>query len=67
MSKYNKTERLTENKLMVTREERGRRRGEIGEGDSEVRIGSYKVNKSQGCNVQHRDYSLCFIITLYGM
>ena len=30
---------------------------EIGEGDPEVQISSYKINKSQGCNVQHWEYS----------
>lgn len=40
----------------------------IGEGDLEVQtpnIFQYKVNKSQGCNTQHRDYSNNIII-LYG-
>ena len=27
----------------------------------------YKINKIQGCNVQHREYSQCFIITLNGV
>ena len=31
--------------------------GEMGEGGQKVQIASYKVNKSQGCNVQHGDYS----------
>ena len=29
----------------------------MGEGSQKVQIASYKVNKSQGCNVQHGDYS----------
>ena len=32
--------------------------GEIGEGDREVQTSSYKINKSQGYNAQHREYSM---------
>lgn len=36
-----------------------------GEREQEVQISSYKINKSQGCGVQHREY-VNTIITLYG-
>ena len=50
----------------VTSGERGGRGGEIGQGDEEVQTTRYKINKLQGCNVQHREYSQYFIITLNG-
>ena len=28
----------------------------IGERDEEVQISSDKINKSQGCNIQHKEY-----------
>lgn len=39
--------------------------GKIGEGDSEVHTTSYKIKKTWGCNIQHRDYIQYFIITLH--
>ena len=30
---------------------------EMGEGDYEVQTSSYRINKSQGHNVRHREYS----------
>lgn len=30
---------------------------EVGEGDREVKMSSYKMNQSCGCNVQCREYS----------
>ena len=30
---------------------------ELGEGGQKVQTSSYKIIKSQGCNVQHADYS----------
>ena len=35
----------------------GRGMGEIDERDEEVQNTSYRINKSQGYNVQHREYS----------
>ena len=32
-------------------------RSEVGDRDPEVKIFSYKINKSWGCNVQDRGYS----------
>ena len=32
-----------------------------------VQTTSYKINKSQGCNVQKRKYCQYFIITLHGV
>ena len=29
----------------------------IGKGDQEVHTTGHKINKSQGCHVQHREYS----------
>ena len=29
----------------------------MGEGGQKVQTSSYEINKSQGCNVQHGDYS----------
>ena len=59
MSKHCKIETLidTENKLMVARGEGGKHVGKIGEGDQEVKTSSYKINKSWGCNAQHREHS----------
>ena len=48
---------------MFTRRERGRKRSKIGHGDEEVQTSSYKKRKSQGCGIQHREYSGYFIIT----
>lgn len=31
--------------------------GEMSEGDQGARTSSYKINKSQGFNIQHGDYS----------
>ena len=45
------------NKLVVTRGERNWGVGKTGKGDQEVQTFSYKINKSQGCNVQHGEYS----------
>jgi len=53
----------TEKKLVVTSRERGGRRGKLGE---RYRL-RYKINKTQGCNVQHSEYGQCFIIMLIGM
>ena len=38
----------TKNKLVVARREGVGRMGEIGEGDKEVLMSNYKINKSQG-------------------
>lgn len=46
----------TENKLAVARGE-GWGKGKTGEGDDKVYTSSYKINESQGCNVQHMEYS----------
>ena len=55
----------TENKQEVVRGKgRGMGKGKIDEGDYEVQAASYKINKSQGSNGQHREYSQYFIITL---
>ena len=50
--KQNNTD--TENKLVVGRVWEV---GEIGETDQEVQTISYIINESQGCNVQHKEYS----------
>ena len=47
----------TEKKLVVT----------IGKGYLKVQTISYKINKSQDCNTQHREYNQYFIITLKTM
>ena len=52
---------------MVTSGGRSGGRGKIGEGAQEVQITRYKINRLQGCNVQHREYSQYFITTLYGV
>ena len=61
----NVTKRLvdTEKKLVIISGKRGRRRGNIPVGDSEV-ITRYKINKIQECNAQHREYSLLFLYVL---
>ena len=46
----------TENRLVVVRG-RGWRVEELSEGGQKVHTSSYKIIKSQGCNVQHGDYS----------
>ena len=46
-----------ENKLVVAGAEEGGEDGEIGEGNWEAQTSSYKINKLQGGNVQHREYS----------
>ena len=46
----------TENRSVVVRG-RGWRVEELGEGGQKVQTSSYKIIKSQGCNVQHADYS----------
>lgn len=64
---YNKTEtgsQRTSQWLQVGKE--------MGEGQQrgrglEVRTTRYKINKTQGCNVQHREYSKYFLITLNGL
>lgn len=33
------------------------RLGEMGEGDQKAQTSRYKINKSQGCNVQYDDYN----------
>ena len=38
-------------------------RDKVGIGDEEVQTAMYKVNKLQGCIVQHREYSQYFIVT----
>ena len=30
--------------------------GKIGEGDEEVQTSSYKISKSEGCNIQHKEH-----------
>ena len=42
---------------MVTRGEVEGEMSVIGEVDLEVQTSSYKINKSWGCNVEHREYS----------
>lgn len=42
---------------------RGGERGKIGDRDEEVQ--TYQINKIQGFNVQYKEYSLYFMITLY--
>ena len=57
MNKYNKTNRhIDTEKLVVTNWERVQE-GQIGVGDYEVQLLGIKLNKSQGYNVQHREYS----------
>ena len=41
----------TENKPVVIRREKSGGN----EGDEEVQTSSYKINKSWGCNIQHRE------------
>ena len=36
-------------------------------GIKRLQTASYKINKSQGYNLQHREYSHYFIISLYGV
>ena len=69
MNEYKKpeTDSDTENKLVVTSGETGWRRGKTGEGDLEIQTTKYKINKIQGCYVQHREYNQYFIITLNGV
>ena len=45
----------TENRLVVARGG-GRRVGKMGEGGQKVQTSSYKINKSQRCNIQYGDY-----------
>ena len=40
---------------MVTSRELGGMKGQEGEGDGEVEITMYKMNKLQGCILQHRE------------
>ena len=54
----------TENKSVLTSGERGGESSKIRKGDYEVQITRYKINKIQGYNVQHREYTQYFIITL---
>ena len=45
--------------------EMSEQRAKRNEGNKEVQITRYKINKLQGCNVQHRVYIQYFIMTLY--
>ena len=56
-----------ENKLVVTSGEMAWGRSKIGKGCEEVQTTRYKINKLQGCNVQHKKYIQHFIITLNGV
>lgn len=40
--------------------------GDEGEGDEAVQTSGYKINKSQGCDVQHRKIVDNIVTTLYG-
>ena len=46
----------SENKLMVARGEVGWKMAEIGEGDKEIQISSYKISKLWRWKTHHRDY-----------
>ena len=52
---------------MVTSGERESERSKIGVGDGEIQTTMYKINKLQGCTVQHKEYSQHFITTLKGV
>ena len=54
----------TENKLLVTSRERKGGRGKRGVGDYEVQTTVDKINKLQGCILQHRGYSQYFLIII---
>ena len=64
MNKYNKTE--TDSEIQRTIQQLPKE-GEVGRGTKQVKVQttSYKINKSQGCNVQKRKYCQYFIITTW--
>ena len=66
-SKQNKNRFIgTENNLVVSREERGRRLGEIDEMDQEVQTSSCKIHKLWEYKVQHRNIVNNIVTNLYG-
>ena len=64
--KYNK-EKYIQRKKQCLSEGRRVGEGQISEGGSEVQTTMYKINKLQGYNIQHREYSQYFVITLHGV
>ena len=68
MKEYNKKQKKftdTENKLAVTSKGRGQEKAR-GRGLRGTTV-RYKIKKIHGCNIQQREYSQYFIITLYGL
>ena len=61
----NKTEILLEYKLVVTSGEMGWAR--LRQGIKKYKLNMYEINKRQGCIVQHKKDSQCFIIDLNGV
>lgn len=53
-------------RMLTVMMEGGGRRDKIGKG-LRVQTSEYKINKIEGCNVQHREYRQCFTITLYNL
>ena len=45
----------------------GGQAGKIGLGDQEIQTTTYEINKLQGHNAQHREYSQYLIITINGV
>ena len=58
---------VLENKLVITNAKKEVGRDQTGVGNSEAQATMYKINKLQGCLVQHREQSRCFVITLNGI
>ena len=56
--KQNKTKKTHKKEIRsVVTKGRGWGEGELNESGQNVLTSSYKINKYQGCNVQHDDYS----------
>ena len=50
---------VLENKLVITNAKKEVGRDQTGVGNSEAQATMYKINKLQGCLVQHREQSRC--------